>query len=93
MNAQPSRRYRLAAPTMTVTVSRGDLEIEVELLWTPGEREIRWGDNARPGSDSEIDVVAATIDGQPVDLTSREIDAAKEAADERARDSFVERDE
>ena len=57
--------------TFNWTYDDGESEKTFELTYdfTPGEREVRWGDNAHPGWPAEVDIYGAAcveIDGKPV---------------------------
>jgi hypothetical protein len=62
------RRHRYARNTITVGTSwenpetGEEVSIAVDLSVTPGEREVRWGDNACPGCGPEIEILSALDD-------------------------------
>jgi hypothetical protein len=52
----------VTARTVTVGWSHEDVDYRVECNLTPGESEIRWGDNARPGCGPEVEILRVTED-------------------------------
>jgi hypothetical protein len=76
------RRNRYARNTLTVSTSwenpetGEELDIAVDVSVTPGEREIRWGDNACPGCGPEIEILSA-LDNEGKDWTE-EIEGDRE---------------
>lgn len=61
-------------------------ELEVSCRVTPGERQ--WFDALRgvghPGSGPEIEVLGATLDGKPIELTDAEYEAIENDLEDRA---------
>jgi hypothetical protein len=68
------RRHRYARNTLTISTSwenpetGEELDIAVDVSVTPGEREVRWGDNACPGCGPEIEILSA-LDNEGKDWT------------------------
>lgn len=68
-----------------------EIEIEVELSVTPGEPQ--WF-NARegvghPGSGPEVEVLAATVDGKPIELTEAECESVEDEVALHADEVFA----
>jgi hypothetical protein len=83
----------VTARTVTVGWSHEDVDYRVECNLTPGESEIRWGDNARPGCGPEVEILRVTEDApggaeRPdlLDLALRDSDRIEERAIEKAGD-------
>ena len=68
-----------------------EIEIEVECSVSPGERQ--WFDALRgvghPGSGPEVEVLSATLDGKPIELTDAEIASVEDDVADRA-DEIIE---
>jgi hypothetical protein len=75
-------RRRFGRSTVTISTSYEDPEtgtetdIEVTCIVTPGEPEVRWGDNANPGCGPEIEILSA-LDDEGKDWTE-EIEGDRE---------------
>lgn len=68
-----------------------EIEIEVELYVTPGEKQ--WF-NARegvghPGSGPEAEVTSSTLDGKPIELTEEERERVVDEVEERGDEIFA----
>jgi hypothetical protein len=98
------RRYRRGVSSISVSTSHCDLsletgeeieiDIEVECDVTPGEPEIRWGDNACPGCGPEVEIASA-VDDSGRDWTD-EILADRDwlaSIEEKAVETFSEPDD
>jgi hypothetical protein len=59
------------------------IEVPIEVTYTvePGEKEIRYGDNATPGSDPEVTIeeVYVPASGEHLSLTKDEIELLEDA--------------
>lgn len=70
----------MKAMKITTTVQREafgqalEVEVVVEYTYDPGEKEIRYGDNAQPGCDPsvEIDSPVVKATGEAIELTEEE---------------------
>lgn len=70
---------RLPLPQMkfhtTTTITRDeDIEIDIEVSYTPGVRATHLDPEEYP----EVEIISATIDGEEVELTEAEEDTVKE---------------
>jgi hypothetical protein len=74
------RRYGRAVTTVRTSWENPETGDEVSILVecsvTPGEREVRWGDNACPGCGPEIEILSA-LDDDGTDWTE-EIEGDKD---------------
>lgn len=78
------RRHRHNTTVVTTTI---EIDVECEVEIEPGEKEIRWGDNACPGSAPSAEIVSAqTEDGIDVMklLSESDIRSIEDKAIERA---------
>jgi hypothetical protein len=95
-----ARRRRRGVCSVSVTTSWEDpdtgdeTDIEVECEVTPGEPEIRWGDNACPGCGPEVEILSA-VDASGKDWTEEINDDRDWLArvEEKAIESFGEPDD
>ena len=80
---KPKRRTTVYETSLCRTVYGEEVEfnVTVDYDFEPGEREIKWGENACPGSDPfvTIDSVVVTSTGESIDLTDDETDTIREA--------------
>jgi hypothetical protein len=70
--ARTRRRNDTFAFTWATTVYGQELEVEcvAEYDLIPGERAIRYGDNACPGSDAEVQVTSVRVEETGEDVTA-----------------------